>query len=213
MRVSALSMGLLQTLAYKNPDFTQVMYSDYINWIAIGMNNTFDPVFSSKQMYYSMTIQGVMTCQVSDTYQLFIVSNKKVELYIDGKLAMNKTQDVETSRIIRNLFINTFYTVELRIIVDDKIPEHGAKPYIRMRWETQNMVNMDIKPRNFFTVNPISSNGDNFITIQAAAASSINSIVVDTTSGITDTEYDSARRLTYKIIPVTESITGMLNLL
>ena len=204
-------MGLLQLTVYKNPDFTQQLMETYIDWIAFGMNSTFNSVFATKQMYFSAKINGRLTCQASDTYKIYLVSNRKAEMYMNNNLIINKTQDVESMRYITDLFNDVFYEIEIRIIVDEKVPQEN-KPYINLRWESQNLVYMDIKPRNFYAVNPLSTNGGHNFTVLAGTANGLNSTVVDTTQGITGTEYDETRRLNYKIIPNTQSITGYVTI-
>ena len=106
---------------------------------------------------------------------------------------------------------NIFYNFEIRIIVDEVIPEpDGSLPYVKLRWSSENLIDMDIKPRNFYSINPLLENGSKTLTVQAGIAYAMNSIVTDTTANILGTEYDESRRLTYKIIQNTQQITGNL---
>lgn len=206
---SSLTMGLLKVVAYKQPDFTYQMFEKYINWVNIGMNSTFHPAFASKTMYYSMKISGFLTCLESDTYEIFLVTNKKAEMYLDGIQVISKTQDETTKRFVKDLFNNRFYDFEIRIIVDETIPElGGVLPYVKLRWSSQNMVEMDIKPRNFYFLNPFKDNGSHLLGVKASVADPVNSIVVDTTADIIGIEYQEERRLNYKIISVTSNISG-----
>lgn len=58
---SVISMGLLDLVVYKNIDFTHQAFHTLINWVAIGMNSTFNPFFADKTLYYSMKISGLMS--------------------------------------------------------------------------------------------------------------------------------------------------------
>ena len=207
IRISVLSMGLLRVVAYKSTYFTYQLFEQDINWIAIGMNKTFNPLFETKTMYYSMKIEGFFSCLVSDTYTIFLDTKYKATLYIDGVKYLSGDQ----RKFIKDLFNDRFYALEIRIVVNERLPDsESILPYVKLRWSSESIEERDIKPRNFYALNPLEINGNKILTVLAAAANPLNSTVIDTTTNIQGTEYDEERRLTYKILNNGESITGYL---
>jgi hypothetical protein len=163
---SALTMGLLKLVAFRNSDFTSQMFETYINWVNIGMNSTFNDNFIKKTMYYSMKISGYLSCITSDTYEIYLETNKRAIMFMDGVKVLTKSQDVNSKRFIRDLFNDRFYDFEIRIIVDERIPEpEGTLPYVKLRWKSQNFELRDIKPRNFYYLNPFDDNGGHILTV------------------------------------------------
>ena len=210
---SVITMGQLKVVAYKTPDFKYEAFEQFINWVDIGMNGTFNSFFSTKTLSYSMKISGLLTWLTSDTYKITLVTNKKAQLYFNGIKVIDKTSDTTSGMFIKDLFNDVFYYFEIKIIVDEITPEpDGSLPYLKLRWSSQNMIDMDIKPRNFYYINPLLENGSKTLTVQAGTSNAMNSVVDDTTSNILGTEYDETRRLTYKIIQNTQPITGSVTI-
>ena len=205
IRVSALTMGLLKVTAYKSTDFTYQMFEQYINWVDIGLNSTFNPFLGTKTLYYSMIIQGFLTCLSSETYEIILLSNYRTVMYMDGIKYLSGGQ----TRFIKDLSKDKFYDIEIKIVVDERLPDLETNPpIVRLRWSTQNIPERSIKPRNFYYINPLQDNGSKVLTVQADVAAPLNSTITDTTINIIGTEYDEERRLTYKILNIGGTIEG-----
>lgn len=205
VRVSSLTMGLVQVIGYKSTDFSHQMFEQYINWVDFGLNSTFNPALGSKRNYYSLVVRAYLSCLVSDNYEIILDTKYKGFLYIDGIKYLSAGQ----KKFRKDLVNDKFYFVEIRIVVDQRVPDvDDTNNLVRLRWATQNIAERDIKPRNFYYFNPLEDNGGHTLTVLANSAQAANSTVTDSTVNVQETEYDEERRHTYKILNSGDSITG-----
>lgn len=145
-------MSQLTVTLYENPDFCSLAFVFNVATLNLTFDEHLHNFFETREQQYSLTIQGMVRLDYSNLYNVTVLSNKAVRVYLDQELVFSKEAETkDTHYFVKEMVRHRMYMLEVFIADTQREPEiNGTRGFFSMYEECGNTRKRLWKPKNIF---------------------------------------------------------------